>query len=520
MPWRDPDATAALERLEPAIDDGVRGDLRPLDDDGNALRLADAYIDQLRFVIGEGWAEWDGTRWRHDDSLAVVRAARDVAELIRAAARQALADRGDKDELTKGLRQHAKRSGSERGISAMVKLACSDPRLILRPEQIDADPYLLNAPNGTIDLRTGELRPHRRDDLISRRVAVSYDPVAAAPTWKAFLERVVPDPGLRRYLQRVVGAAACGENLLELLHVLQGAGGNGKSKFVQTVAAAFGDYAATANAQLLMAGQRHAAGQPELVRLRGARLLIAGESDEGSRLNVALVKALTGGDTIAARLLYENAVVEFVPVFSPWLVTNHRPTIGEQSEAIWRRVRLIPFSVTIPRRERDPALQGKLLAELPGVLAWIVDGAHLYLDEGLELDPTVAAATAGYREDEDAVGRFIAERCEVGQGLHEQAGALYDAWRDWCKRNGEVDGTQNAFARARRASPALRRERPVVVRKCRTMRHTTWLEQAVRRDGMTHRACLYENSLVRARAGGRKLQGHVISRHASRRGNA
>jgi putative DNA primase/helicase len=183
------------------------------------------------------------------------------------------------------------------------------------------------------------------------------------------------------------------------------------------------------------------------VRLRGARLLLAGETGEGDRLNVALVKALSGGDTIACRLLYENAIVEFVPVFSPWLVTNHRPAIREQSEAIWRRVRLVPFTVTIPRRERDPGLQGKLLAELPGVLAWIVEGARLYLEEGLQAPDAVESATKTYRDEEDVVGRFIADRCDVGEKFWAVASDLYRAWKGWCIVNGEEAGTQTAFGR-------------------------------------------------------------------------
>src|SRR5262249_40664354 len=161
-------------------------------------------------------------------------------------------------------------SGSERAIAAMLKLAESDERLQLRPEQLDADPFLLNALNGTVDLRTGELRRHERRDLITRRAAADYDPGASAPTWERLLERVQPDDAQRRYVQKMAGAAAVGHNADEHVHVWYGAGANGKTKAARTVAAALGDYAATAGAELLLAGQRHAAGQPELVRLRGA----------------------------------------------------------------------------------------------------------------------------------------------------------------------------------------------------------------------------------------------------------
>ncbi len=422
-----------------------RPDPHPLDDNGNASRFADANLEHLRYLVGEGYAWFDDTRWARDEDGVAVRAAREIADVMRRRAQHVREALGDKDELARAWAQHARRSGSQRGIAAMIDLARSDLRLVLRPDWLDADPHLLNALNGTIDLRIGELRPHRRADLLSRRTAAPYDPGAQAPTWTKFLQRVLPDEAERSYVQRMAGAAAIGQNDDELLHVLHGSGANGKTKFVRTVAAALGDYAATAGAELLLAGQRHSSGQPELVRLRGARLLVASETDEGSRLNVALVKSLTGGDTIAARLLYANEVVEFVPVFSPWLVTNHRPAIPEQSEAIWRRVRLVPFTVTIPKNDRDPVLQGKLLNELPGVLAWIVEGARSYLDIGLQPPPTVADATTDYRSDENVVGRFVDECCIAGGWV--AAKDLYNAWKGWCTGNGEDPGTQTGFGR-------------------------------------------------------------------------
>ncbi len=418
-------------------------DRRPLDDDGNALRVADRFVGELRFVVGEGYAGWDGTRWHHDNDGAAMRAAREIAEAMRAWA-AALAAR-DGEKAARLVAQHAKRSGSERGLSAMLKIAQSDLRLVLHPERLDADPLLLNALNGTIDLRTGELREHDRADLLTRRVATIYDPAAGAPTWIAFLERVLPSIELRAYMQKAAGAAAIGDNRDELLHVLHGPGGNGKTKFVETIRTALGDYAATAGAELLLAGNRHSAGQPELVRLRGARLLVSSETDEGRRLNVAIVKALTGGDTIAARLLYANEIVEFAPVFSAWVYTNHRPGIPEQSEAIWRRVRLVPFNVTIPKPERDPMLQGKLLAELPGVLRWVVEGARRYLDEGLNPPSLVDAATKGYRADEDLVGRFVADSCKTRPEYLTEAGRLYNAWKTWASEQGEEPRTATWF---------------------------------------------------------------------------
>ena len=381
-----------------------------------------------------------------DSSGEATRRARDLVRQLHTEADQTASARGEGDELVKALRRHAKTSASQRGILAMLALARSDERVLVQAHQLDADPYLLNAPNGTIDLRSGELLAHERADLITRRTAVPYDPEAAAPIWTAFVGRVLPDQDVRAYVQRMSGAAATGEGG-ELLHVHHGGGANGKTKFGETIRTALGDYAATASAELFLADRYRSAGQPELVRLRGVRLLTASEFDEDSRLNVALVKALTGGDTIAARYLYANEVVEFVPCFSPWLWTNHRPAIGEQSEAIWRRVRLVPFTVTIPEAERDPGLQGRLNAELAGVLAWIVRGAVEYLSNGAEMPESVIAATAAYREEEDVLGAFVADCCLAGPDYSAASGPLYKAWENWAKANGEKPGTANSFGR-------------------------------------------------------------------------
>jgi putative DNA primase/helicase len=429
------------------------GPPRPLSDNGNAWRLIDEHGADLRYLPGAGWYAWDGTRWLHDVSGEPMRRARQLAEQLRDEADLYRSEHGADGPAAKALSGHAKASASRRGLDAMQWIARSDPRVLVDVHDLDAEPLLLNAPNGTIDLGTGKLRPHDRGDLITRRVAVGYDPTAIAPTWEAFLERVQPDPELRDYAQRMAGAAAVGDNREELVHVHHGGGGNGKSKFTETIRDCLGDYAATVDAEIFLA-QRvgRSAAQPELVRLRGVRLVTASETEEGRRLNVALVKALTGGDAIAARYLYSNEIVTFTPVFSPWLRTNHRPVIRDPSEAIWRRVRLVPFPVTITGSERDVTLQGRLLAELPGVLRWIVDGARAYLADGLDPPAQVVAATAAYREEEDLLGAFIAECCIVGPEHSETSASLFGAWRAWCEGEGEDPGSAKAFGMALEAA--------------------------------------------------------------------
>lgn len=438
-----PDGNVEADELPP--DDFGPHFGRTLTDDGNAYRLADEHGVDIRYIPGAGWFAWDGTRWLRDSTGEVMRRARELASRLRDEANAYADEHGGDDPLAKALLGHARASASRRGLDATLYIARSDRRLIVDALELDADPLLLNAPNGTIDLRSGALRAHERGDLITRRTGVAYDPEATAPTWEKFLKKVLPDGKLRTYAQRMAGAAAIGDNRDELLHVLHGGGANGKTKFCETIRSALGDYAASVDAELFLVQRRSSGANPELMRLRGVRFVSASESEEGGRLNVALVKALTGGDAITARYLYANEVAEFVPIFSPWLRTNHRPEIDDQDEAIWRRVRLVPFTVTIPASERDVTLQGRLLAELPGVLRWIVDGARDYLEHGLEPPAGVVEATNAYREEQDVVGAFVADRCDVGPELHERSGELFRHWGYWCKANGEEAGSAKAF---------------------------------------------------------------------------
>ena len=226
--------------------------------------------------------------------------------------------------------------------------------------------------------------------------------------------------------------------------MLYGTGQNGKSTLIETLRAALGDYAADTPAETLL-GDTKGGPQPELLRLRGTRLVTATETPEGGRMNEVLVKRLTGGDTIAARNLYSNAVVEFRASFKIWLATNHRPTVTDQGKAMWRRLRLVPFTVTIPDEDRDDDLPMKLRDELHGVVAWAVEGAVAWHAEGLGNPSVVQAATEAYREAEDRLGEFIAERCETRADLATPTGLLFLAWKRWCDERSEKPGGQRLF---------------------------------------------------------------------------
>jgi putative DNA primase/helicase len=396
----------AIPGTEP---DAARGD----------LAVADRFVREVgadfRHVYGLGWFTWTGSAWSPCERGEQVEAAKTIARAML----------HGEDSAT------ARAAGQEPRVRGALRLAESDPAVALGVGALD-DPGspLLATPGGTVDLRTGALRPARREDLISRLCAVA--PAAeVGPGWSAFLERVQPDPALRAFLARLAGAAAVGGNRPGVLPIFRGEGANGKTVFVRVLAAVLGDYAWTAPLDLLMS-LRAGGPAPEVVALRGRRFVTVAESPEDGRLAAERVKYLTGGDTITARTLHREPV-SFRPAHTIFLATNHRPRVADEGEAVWRRLLLIPWGEVIPERERDPDLAAALIAgEGPGVLRWIIDGAVAYLSAGgLEVPDPVRAATGDYREREDAFSRFLAERCIVTDAGVVRAGALLAAYREW-----------------------------------------------------------------------------------------
>jgi len=323
-----------------------------------------------------------------------------------------------------------------------LRLACSEPGIPILPRQLDADPWLLNAENGTIDLKAGELREHRREDLITKLAPVDYDPDANAPIFEAMLVRILPTEALRRFVQRAIGYAASGTVSEEFLVILYGVGANGKSTLVNVVMDALGDYAMQAAPDLLLA--KHGAHPTELADLFGARFVASVETDEGRRFAEGLVKQLTGRDPIKARRMRED-FWQFDPTHTIFLATNHKPEVRGTDHAIWRRLKLVPFGVAIPEAEQDKKLPEKLRAELPGILAWIVGGCVSYQRDGLCEPGEVRTATEGYRSEMDVLAAFIEDRCVVHPKAEVPATPLYQAYNDWCAENGESSGSQRRF---------------------------------------------------------------------------
>jgi len=408
-----------------------------LTDLGNAARLVHRHGRNLRYCwLWRKWLVWDGKRWVKDDTGEVYRLAKDTVASIYEEAAAAL-----DDEDRKALAKHAMRSEAGARIKEMVDLARSDVPVM--PDELDASPDLLNTERGTIELRTGELREHRRQDLITKLAPVEYRPDATAGAWDAFLERVLPGEELRGFVQRASGYSATGDTSEQCMFINHGGGANGKSTFQEAIAAALGDYAMRAPTEMLLT--KRSGGIPnDIARLKGSRFVASSETEEGRRLAESLIKDLTGQDTVTARFLWAE-LFEFTPTHKLWLSTNHKPEIRGTDNAIWRRIRLIPWTVTIPPAEQDKQLSTRLRGELPGILAWIVRGCLEWRREGLRAPDEVRRATGAYRAEMDVLAGFLAECCELDTGHWEYAKDLYECYKRWCDENGERPEPQRKF---------------------------------------------------------------------------
>lgn len=413
----------------------------PLTDLGNAERLVAAHGEDLRYCHPwRSWLSWDGKRWNLDDTGAVERRAKDTVRSMY----HRLADIENREDA-RSLFKWAQKSESSGAARSMLSLAESEPGIPVRPGDLDLDPWLLNVANGTLDLRTGKLRPHRRADYFTKLSPVAYDPDAQCPQWLRFLGHTFAgDAELIEFVRRAIGYSLTGLTREQCLFLCHGPGRNGKSTFLKTVAAVLGeDYAQQAPAETLLTRDNRGATN-DIARLRGARLVTAVETPEGRRLDENLAKQLTGGDKITARELYKE-FFEFTPVLKLWIATNHRPEIRGTDLAIWRRIRLIPFEVIIAEEETDEDLGEKLLTELPGILAWAVAGCLAWQADGLRAPAAVVEATNKYRAEMDQVGRFIEERCDTGPASSSKAAALFEAYRTWATDSGEYPVTARKF---------------------------------------------------------------------------
>ena len=334
---------------------------------GNARALVRLHGSDLRYVHAwSSWLAWDGGHWRRDDDEAVVRRAKATVEEIFVEAA-----RVSDEALRTSLRKHAIASQNAQRLAAMVKLAESEPEVVLPVKKLNADPYLLGVENGIVDLRTGRFRPAQREDYVTQRAGVAFDPSVGCPEWYAFLKKIFSgDDYLIAYLQRATGYILTGLTVEEILFVLWGEGANGKSTFRETLFALLGDYAVGSDASLLITNKHTGGATPDLARLYGRRLVTINETSPNDFLNESRMKFITSHDVITARHLYEN-FFDFAPTHKAFLTTNHKPIVRGTDHGIWRRLHLVPFLVKIEEKERDKHFREKKLApELSGILNW------------------------------------------------------------------------------------------------------------------------------------------------------
>lgn len=398
-------------------------------EDALALAFTRRYHRDWRYVAAWGrWLVWDGQRWRTEDTLA-------ATDLIRSVCRQA-AVRADNPKVAAKLASASTVGGVER-------LARADRRHAATTDEWDADPWLLNTPGGVVDLKTGRKRANDRADRMTKITTAT--PGGDCPQWMAFLSDIAGgDVDLQAYLQRMVGYCLTGVTSAHALFFLYGTGANGKSVFANVISTILGDYAATASMDTFVEtrGDRH---PTDLAGLRGARFVTAIETEQGRRLNESKVKAITGGDKISARFMRQD-FFEYTPQFKPVIVGNHKPAIRNIDEAMKRRMHMIPFTVTIPPERRDGRLTEKLLAERDGILAWAVAGCLAWQRDGLKPPACVVSATEEYFEAEDALGRWLDERCVREPNAKSLTAELFTDWKQWAESAGEFIGAQRRFS--------------------------------------------------------------------------
>ncbi len=437
------DIDTFVQRFQEPEHAGDVPDLLPYlyNDHGNAGRLIALYGEDLKYCHAfKKWLVWDGMRWALDDTDQ----ARRLAKLAMLKFLKQAIDCGTNEKAEK----FARSSLDARRIGRMLSMA--ECEIYVRPAELDSGPFALNFLNGTVDLRTGEMREHRRSDLITKLVRYRYTPAAACPRWLAFLAQVLgagPDASeteidrsrrLVTYLRRALGYSLTGATIEKAVFIPFGTGDNGKSTMLSTIRHLVEEYSVLLQVDTLMVRQESNNTQADLADLRGARFVQTSETEEGQRLAQGKLKRITQGmGKIKATRKYENPI-EFAETHKLWIDTNRKPTIRDvDDKATFNRLHPIPFTVTIPREQIDKELPGKLLTEAEGILAWAVEGARLWYTEGLSKPAEVEAAKDQWREDMDQLGRFIDERCVAGDKGRATATALYAAYKQWATDGGE-----------------------------------------------------------------------------------
>lgn len=424
---------------------------------GNAQRLVEWHHEDLRYNYDwKQWLVWLEGRWSTNHKGAVMRHAKaTVKQMYRDASTRA-ASAAKEDDAAKRLEmgasadallKWARRSETRRVLEATISLAESEPGIPVDSMDLDTHDLLFNCLNGTVDLTTGQCKDSARDELLTKMSNVIFDPAAKCPIWLAFLERIMGgDRAIIGYLQRAIGYSLTGLVGEHCLFVLHGTGRNGKSTFLGNFLGMLGDYARKGPTDLLLAkkGEAH---PTERSVLYGTRFVACIETEEGRRMDENMVKELTGGDMVSTRRMREN-FWDFNPKHHLWLGTNHKPNVRGTDLAIWSRLRLIPFVVTIPYPERDKDLPDKLKQEWPGIFNWALQGCLEWQKHGLQEPQGVLQATDSYKEEMDVLGSFLTDSVISDPSAKVRSSDLYAAYTQWAKVSGERTIAKRAFGLA------------------------------------------------------------------------
>jgi P4 family phage/plasmid primase-like protien len=403
-------------------------------DTGNAERLVRDFGNRIRHADGK-WFVWNGRSWAPDHYRRLERMAEKVVVRIFNEANQL------PEKEREAQQRWAIKCGDRSRRTNMIAVAAAKRGVLKRLTDFDQDLWAFNVKNGTIDLRTGQLRPHNCLDNITKIAPVTYDPKATCPLWDRFLgEVMLGRQHLVDYLAITAGYSLTGDTSLQAMFFNHGEGENGKGVFTETLSYIVGDYGQVASFDTFTYHEKKSGLEirNDLACLVGIRFLTAEESSDGHRLDEALIKQLTGENTIRTRFLYQEEF-SYKPAFKIWMCSNHRPSIRTQDWGTWRRVKMLPWEYIVPKGERDEQLKAKLRREASGILNWMLKGLSIYVAAGCKISypKEVEAATSEYREAEDIVGQFLAARCVLGEGSSLQSGDIYRAFKIWAEQAGE-----------------------------------------------------------------------------------
>lgn len=411
---------------------------------GNSERFVYYFGDNLKYCFPfKSWFVWNGRRWTLDEKGKVKEYAKTISRKI-----DEEVVKEDSDSRRDQLRKQAMKAKQKQAIEAMISL--SESVVPVLPDELDSDPWLLNVNNGVLNLKTGELMPHDRKYLHTKLVPVDYDTSAECPKWEKFLSEIMQDRegnilfDVIDFLQKAIGYSLTGETTEQCLFFLYGTGKNGKSTFINTVEKILGDYADQTSTDTFLVKNQSSSINNDVAKLKGARFVSAVESEDGKRLAESLIKQLTGGDRVSARFLHKEYFT-FKPTFKIFFATNHKPRIRGTDHAIWRRIRLVPFNVTIDDKRANPNLVKELEEELPGILNWAVKGCLKWQQEGLNAPKEVQAATNDYRQEMDSISDFIEDTLFINRQATVPTKSLMEAYKIWCEENSEYEHKKNVF---------------------------------------------------------------------------